>query len=680
MVDSELNDRSHVLDVESSPTLRAELLHSVLGNLTLSPLLILPIVLVISWTFAGDVDSARLGWWVISAVVFTVVSSATVFMSSGSRRQRWLHRIRWPLAASLACVGVVFGLAVWVGASGDREVQLISILFPAAYCAVAGVVSAGRRDMFAAMVIPALAIAGGTLYATDGTRLRSLAFIAPFYGVALLALHHSVSRTATRAVLEGTAAARLRLQYERDRHELVVVNDRLHETNLQLAYQATHDPLTGLLNRRGTLEELEAALKGRRNGSVAVLFCDLDRFKAVNDSLGHRGGDRFICALADRIARSVDHGEVAGRIGGDEFVVVLPGLDIATASAVANRLVGVLSQPVHVEGRDVPSSVSIGVALAPLHGSTSSELLRHANAALYRAKAAGRNRVELFDGDMQRELLARVQTEHDLRGAMDNGEIVVYFQPEVDAATGVAVGAEITARWQRPNGPPIVGAELTAIARQAGLSERLAERILAGARYNIRRLATLGLPEGFRFRINVTSHAVERTWRTSPIDHVLQGIDPRLVTVDVDESTVMVDLPMAAANLAAFRARGGRVCFDDFARGVSSLSLLRRVPIDEVRIDRASIDTITAHPHDRAIVRSIIALVRELGLGVTADGVDTGAQADALIALGCVRQQGPLYAQPLNEIDFENFLVRRMVEGFTATDSPPTMWDARDLG
>ena len=669
-----------MLDVESSPTLRAELLHSVLGNLTLSPLLILPIVLVISWTFAGDVDSARLGWWVISAVVFTVVSSATVFMSSGSRRQRWLHRIRWPLAASLACVGVVFGLAVWVGASGDREVQLISILFPAAYCAVAGVVSAGRRDMFAAMVIPALAIAGGTLYATDGTRLRSLAFIAPFYGVALLALHHSVSRTATRAVLEGTAAARLRLQYERDRHELVVVNDRLHETNLQLAYQATHDPLTGLLNRRGTLEELEAALKGRRNGSVAVLFCDLDRFKAVNDSLGHRGGDRFICALADRIARSVDHGEVAGRIGGDEFVVVLPGLDIATASAVANRLVGVLSQPVHVEGRDVPSSVSIGVALAPLHGSTSSELLRHANAALYRAKAAGRNRVELFDGDMQRELLARVQTEHDLRGAMDNGEIVVYFQPEVDAATGVAVGAEITARWQRPNGPPIVGAELTAIARQAGLSERLAERILAGARYNIRRLATLGLPEGFRFRINVTSHAVERTWRTSPIDHVLQGIDPRLVTVDVDESTVMVDLPMAAANLAAFRARGGRVCFDDFARGVSSLSLLRRVPIDEVRIDRASIDTITAHPHDRAIVRSIIALVRELGLGVTADGVDTGAQADALIALGCVRQQGPLYAQPLNEIDFENFLVRRMVEGFTATDSPPTMWDARDLG
>jgi EAL domain-containing protein (putative c-di-GMP-specific phosphodiesterase class I) len=149
--------------------------------------------------------------------------------------------------------------------------------------------------------------------------------------------------------------------------------------------------------------------------------------------------------------------------------------------------------------------------------------------------------------------------------------------------------------------------------------------------------------------------------------------------VDVDEATVMVDLPMAAANLAAFRARGGRVCFDDFARGVSSLSLLRRVPIDEVRIDRASIDTITAHPHDRAIVRSIIALVRELGLGVTADGVDTGAQADALIALGCVRQQGPLYAQPLNEVDFENFLVRRMVEGFTAADAPPTLWDTGDL-
>jgi diguanylate cyclase (GGDEF)-like protein len=668
------------LEPPDSAFIRRELLGSVLTNLRPSPFLVLPIVLLAGWMSRDDVDHDRLRWWFISALVFTLSSSALLWASAGRRRAAALQWIRWPLTASLFCVGIVFGLTSWVGASGGHELLAISTLIPIGHCASAVVVSAGRGDLFAAMAAPTLLITTATLYATGDPELRKVATISVAYGVALLALHRMVSRTAIRAVSEGSSASRLRDQYARDRHQLVVVNDQLQETNQQLAHQATHDPLTGLLNRRGTLEELEAALlRVRRTGSVALLFCDLDRFKAVNDALGHRGGDRFICVLADRIARTIDRGELAGRMGGDEFVVVLPGLDIAAASAVANRLVGVLAQPVQAENREVPSSVSVGVAVAPQHGSTSSELLRHANAALYRAKAAGRNRVELFDGDMRRELQARVETEHDLRRAIDNDEIVSFFQPEIDAATGVVVGAELTARWRRPDGTLVSGAELDSIVRQAGVSDRLAERVLAGARFNIRRLAALGLPEGFRFRIDVTSYAVERTWRTNPIDHVLQGIDPNLVTVDVDEATVVGDLPMAAANLAAFRARGGRVCFDDFARGVSSLSLLRRVPIDEVRIDRVSIDTITAHPHDRAIVRSIIALVRELGLGVTADGVETGTQADALIALGCVRQQGPLYAHPLNELEFENFLVHRIADGYSQAEQPPTLWDTGEL-
>ena len=651
-----------------------------LSNLTYSPLLILPFVLLSGWFFDADVDHGRLRWWAVSAVVFTLVASATVLASAGSRRSTALAWIRWPLAASLGLVGVVFGLASWVGVSGDREVTLLFTMFPATYCAIAVVVSAGRRDMFLVMVVPALVITALTLHATGDSLLRNLAAIVPFYLVALFALHHSVSRTEIRAVVEGSAADRLRVQYASDRNELVVVNSQLHESNLQLAHQAKHDPLTGLLNRRGTLEALESALAAsRRGGSVALLFLDLDRFKAVNDAIGHRGGDRFICIIADRIARSLDVDEVPGRIGGDEFVVVLPGLDGAAASAMANRLIGILAQPVRAEGRDLPSSASIGVAVAPLHGSNSSELLRHANAALYRAKAAGRNRVELFDGDMQRELSARVETEQELRRAIDKGDIVAHYQPELDAATGAVVGAEITAHWRRQDGRVLSGAELATIAREAGLTDRLAEQVLAGARYNVRRFSSLGLPNGFRFRIDVTAQAAERTWRTNPIEFVMQGVDPQLMTVNVNEASVMADLPAAAASLAAFRARGGRVCFDDFARGVSSLSLLRRVPIDEVRIDRASIDTITAHPHDRAIVRSIIALVRELGLGVNADGIETGAQADALIALGCVRQQGPLYATPLNEVEFEAFLVQRMAQDYVEAEQPPTLWDTGEL-
>lgn len=660
--------------------LRSELLRPVLSNLTSAPVLVLPFVLLSAWFFDADVDGGRLRWWIAVAAVFTLVSATTVVASAGSRREAALRWIRWPLAASLGLIGMVFGLATWVGVSGSREVALLFTMFPATYCAIAVVVTAGRRDMFVVGVVPALVISVLSLHATGDGRLQNLAAIMPLYFVALFALHHSVSRIGIRAVVEGTAAQRLRVQYTKDRNALVVVNDQLHESNLQLAHQAKHDPLTGLLNRRGTLEALEAALAASRRGeSVALLFLDLDRFKAVNDAIGHRGGDRFISIIADRIARSLDVDEVPGRMGGDEFVVVLPGLDGAAASAVANRLVGILAQPVRAEGRDVPSSASIGVAVAPLHGTNSSELLRNANAALYRAKTAGRNRVELFNGDMQRELTARVEIEHELRRAIDAGDIVAHFQPELDAATGAVVGADITARWLRADGQVMSGSELSTIVREAGLTDRLAERVLASARYNVRRFGSLGLPDGFRFRIDVTAQAAERTWRTNPIEFVLQGIDPQLMTVDVNEASVMADLPAAAACLASFRARGGRVCFDDFARGVSSLSLLRRVPIDEVRIDRASIDTITAHPHDRAIVRSIIALVRELGLGVNADGIETGAQADALIALGCVRQQGPLYATPLNEVEFEAFLVHRMAQEYVEADQPPTLWDTGEL-
>ncbi len=327
----------------------------------------------------------------------------------------------------------------------------------------------------------------------------------------------------------------------------------------------------------------------------------------------------------------------------------------------------------------MPSSVSIGVAAAPEHGVAASELLRHANAALYRAKAGGRNRVELFDGSMHQELVNRLEGEQTLRRAIDGGEIVAFFQPEIDASTGNIIGAELLARWVRRNGQVVVAQDFLSLAMSSGLLERITERVVASARPHMRRLAMLGLPDGFRFRVNLAPATTERSWHDDPIEQMLQGLEPSVVTIDVRESAVTADLPTAAANLAGFRARGGRVCLDDFARGVSSLSLLRRLPLDEVRIDRLSIDTITAHPHDRAIVRSIIALVREIGLQVTADGVETGAQADALIALGCVRQQGHLYAPALPAGEFEDYLLARMAERYAQAALPQATWDPDDL-
>ena len=256
---------------------------------------------------------------------------------------------------------------------------------------------------------------------------------------------------------------------------------------------------------------------------------------------------------------------------------------------------------------------------------------------------------------------------------------MAFFQPEIDASTGDVVGAELLARWVPRNGRVISAHEFMPAATSAGLLNRITEKVIGSARPHVRRLAMLGLPSGFRFCVNIAPEATERMWRDDPLHEIVKGIDPSLVTVDVSEAAVDGDSSIAAATLASFRASGGRVCLDDFARGVSSLSLLRRLPLDEVRIDRLSIDTITAHPHDRAIVRSIIALVREIGLAVTADGVENGAQADALIALGCVRQQGHLYAPALPAGEFEDFLLARLAERYVLASNHQPTWETTDL-
>jgi diguanylate cyclase (GGDEF)-like protein len=666
---------------DQEENLRERALGPVVTNLAIAPLWLVPFTVLVSLLTKGQNDALRLQIWIACSLVSTIIivlAVAAFRRQSGGSTPRWVVR---SLRAGLISGGSVFGMTAWVAGQAPIEMVMLFAVFPTTASAIAAILTAGRRDMYASVIVPMAVLSAITLGTEDDIRLRGLGLLWVFYVGALTGIHSRLSKTARTAILMQKTTEDLLAEIADDQAKLTETNAQLASTIEQLTHQATHDALTGLLNRRGVFETLEPLISGASTEQpVGVLFLDLDRFKAVNDTLGHRGGDHFLRIVADRIDRCIKTDGIAGRIGGDEFIIALPGADEHKTLDVAHLLQNVLGNAIHAAGRELPSSVSIGIAHAPTHGTNVSELLANANVALYRAKSDGRSRTAHFDANLADENRVRIDLELRLRRAVDDGDIVPFFQPELDASTGMIVGAELLARWLQPNGSVIPAHEFMDVAVKAGLLDRVTERVLGGARRQIKRLAVLGLPEGFRFRVNLAPHSTERPWRDNPIDELVSGIDPNLLTVDIRESFVTADLPSAAANLAAFRARGGRVCLDDFAQGVSSLSMLRRLPLDEVRIDRISIDTITTHPHDRAIVRSIIALAREIGLEVTADGVETGAQADALIALGCVRQQGHLYAAALAEDAFENYLLGRLAEQYVqASDALPT-WNTRELG
>ena len=637
----------------------------------------LPLIAGIGIVARNDLGAMPLTvWWVVAAVATILSVLAWVLHrqdltagGSGCNPSTLIH-------ISTVAVGLAWGFALFVPDSHDAERMLTFAVFTYAAGAFGMLLTSASTSLFICLGLPLFTLASVGLIRTGDTGEICVGALGLSYFVFAGLVHRLANRGITESIKANLRMNDLIAGLAAEHELLQDANAAQTELNSQLSHQATHDPLTGLFNRRGALDALDAALaEASSDAPVGLLYLDLDRFKHINDTLGHRGGDQFIAVIADRLSRSIDPGATAGRIGGDEFIAVLPGCDLGASMAVASRITAVLAQPVHAEGREVPSSVSVGVAVGPAHGDGSSELLRHANAALHRAKAGGRNRVDVFDGTVRSELNKRLDTEQALRRALDDGDIVAYFQPEIDATTGQVVGAELLARWIRRDGTVSSAMDFIGVAAQAGLLERMTDLVMQQARPLIRRLSMLGLPEGFRFRVNVPPRATERSWRENPLDSLIQGIEPSLLTVDVTEAAVVDDLAAAAANLAAVRVRGVRVCLDDFARGVSSLSLLRRLPLDEVRIDRTSIDTITAHPHDRAIVRSIIGLVREIGLTATADGVETGAQADALIALGCIRHQGHLYSRALPASEFDSYLARAMAERFeqqvTALTHPP---------
>ncbi len=409
-----------------------------------------------------------------------------------------------------------------------------------------------------------------------------------------------------------------------------------------LRFQATHDELTGLANRRRLHTICEQQLQGAE--STAVILLDLDRFKLVNDSLGHDRGDELLIVVADRLRLAIRPGDTVARLGGDEFAIALAGpTDVYEAGRVADRLLRLLGEPVQLGSQTIFPSASIGIAVAD-EDSTVSELMRRADTAMYRAKAGGRGRHEAFDEDLRGEVQMRMETEAGLRQALRGNELVVHFQPEISLRTGKVLGAEALVRWQHPERGLLYPGAFIEVAEETGLVIDLGTHVLFEACHS----AVTWPGDDLVVRVNFAAAQLQRPETVGLVALALEqtGLEPRRLCVEITESAMMGDVEQAEKILGELKNLGVHVAVDDFGTGFSSLAYLKRFPVDALKIDREFVMGLGSRDEDTAFVRSIISLADALGLSVVAEGVETVEQADSLLRLGCHRAQGFYFAKP----------------------------------
>jgi diguanylate cyclase (GGDEF)-like protein/PAS domain S-box-containing protein len=413
----------------------------------------------------------------------------------------------------------------------------------------------------------------------------------------------------------------------------------------QIEYQAYHDALTGLPNRALFRDRLTVALAHakRLEGSLAVMFLDLDSFKFVNDTLGHSLGDELLKVVAGRLLSVLREEDTIARMGGDEFTVLISDLRSPDhAAKIAQKLLDAVGQPARIEGHELFVTTSIGIALYPNDGDSAEALLKNADNAMYRAKDAGRNSYQLCTASMNSRALERLSVENALRRALEREELVLHYQPQLRLDTRQVVGMEALLRWNRPGHGLVSPATFIPIAEETRLIVPMGEWVVREA---CRRAVQT---PGVRMAVNLSPREFQHSDLRRMIAAAIEesGLDPRLLEIEITESTAMLNTERTLTTLRGLREMGVRIAIDDFGTGHSSLNYLRSFPIDSVKIDQAFVHELDASPSDRAIVSAIIAMAHGLGLRVTAEGVETEAQARFLAEAGCEEVQGFLFGRP----------------------------------
>ncbi len=423
------------------------------------------------------------------------------------------------------------------------------------------------------------------------------------------------------------------------------------QTQERLQHMAQHDALTELPNRGLFMDRLKQALARARwhERMVAVLFVDMDRFKNINDTLGHEAGDRLLQALAERFTSGVREGDTVARFGGDEFVILLD--DVASdkdIGIVANKILETLAPPFTIDGQGLYITASIGVSLYPNDGEDSGTLIKNADIAMYRAKELGKNTYQFYSADMSARAFERLTLESSLRHAIERNEFRLYYQPQVDTASGTIIGVEALLRWQHPDFGLVAPADFTALLEETGLVVPVGEWVFQTACKQLCAWHAAGWP-ALRMAVNLSPRQFHVDGLARMIERGLAtvGCDPGLIELEITENVLLQHTATTLEALEALEALGVRMAIDDFGTGYSSLSYLRRYSIDTLKIDRSFVHDVPGDADDSALVSAIIVLAQSLKLNVIAEGVETEAQREFLQARGCRIMQGFLFSRSL---------------------------------